>query len=230
MSNGHPIPPGPYGPPTPSSGTPSGAPGRSGAYGHPAEPSAYGHPAEPSAYGHPAEPGAYAQPGAYGHPTHPGAYAHPAPPAAPYPQPHPPYAPYAPYGATPPYAMPTAVRAAQVVIFVMTGLAVLLTFVVAATVGARPAGEFFGAYLMTIPLFVLAFLYGSAGNGVRVTSVVLASVQIVIALGATANRTPGGILPLAGAIAVVSLLGNGSAGRWFRRPRGVPAPPRPPYA
>ncbi|MFE1338221.1 hypothetical protein ACFW6K_11155 [Streptomyces sp. NPDC058733] len=230
MSNGHPIPPGPYGPPTPSSGTPSGAPGRSGAYGHPAEPSAYGHPAEPSAYGHPAEPGAYAQPGAYGHPTHPGAYTHPAPPAAPYPQPHPPYAPYAPYGATPPYAMPTAVRAAQVVIFVMTGLAVLLTFVVAATVGARPAGEFFGAYLMTIPLFVLAFLYGSAGNGVRVTSVVLASVQIVIALGATANRTPGGILPLAGAIAVVSLLGNGSAGRWFRRPRGVPAPPRPPYA
>ncbi|MFD5587851.1 hypothetical protein ACFWII_29130 [Streptomyces sp. NPDC127063] len=230
MSNGHPIPPGPYGPPTPSSGTPSGAPGRSGAYGHPAEPSAYNHPAEPSAYGHPAEPGAYAQPGAYGHPTHPGAYAHPAPPAAPYLQPHPPYAPYAPYGATPPYAMPTAVRAAQVVIFVMTGLAVLLTFVVAATVGARPAGEFFGAYLMTIPLFVLAFLYGSAGNGVRVTSVVLASVQIVIALGATANRTPGGILPLAGAIAVVSLLGNGSAGRWFRRPRGVPAPPRPPYA
>ncbi|MFF9207401.1 MULTISPECIES: hypothetical protein [unclassified Streptomyces] len=220
MSNGHPIPPGPYGPPTPS-GTPSGAPGQSGAYGHPAE---------PSAYGHPAEPGAYAQPGAYGHPTHPGASAHPAPPAAPYPQPHPPYAPYAPYGATPPYAMPTAVRAAQVVIFVMTGLAVLLTFVVAATVGARPAGEFFGAYLMTIPLFVLAFLYGSAGNGVRVTSVVLASVQIVIALGATANRTPGGILPLAGAIAVVSLLGNGSAGRWFRRPRGVPAPPRPPYA
>ncbi|MGW0134688.1 hypothetical protein [Streptomyces sp. NPDC003299] len=230
MSNGHPIPPGPYGPPTPSSGTPSGAPGRSGAYGHPAEPSAYNHPVEPSAYGHPAEPGAYAQPGAYGHPTHPGAYAHPAPPAAPYLQPHPPYAPYAPYGATPPYAMPTAVRAAQVVIFVMTGLAVLLTFVVAATVGARPAGEFFGAYLMTIPLFVLAFLYGSAGNGVRVTSVVLASVQIVIALGATANRTPGGILPLAGAIAVVSLLGNGSAGRWFRRPRGVPAPPRPPYA
>ncbi|MGV9626150.1 hypothetical protein [Streptomyces sp. NPDC003487] len=215
MSNGHPIPPGPYGPPTPSSGTPSGAPGQSGAYGHPAEPSAYGHPAEP---------------GAYGHPTHPGAYAHPAPPAAPYPQPHPPYAPYAPYVATPPGAMPTAVRAAQVVIFVMTGLAVLLTFVVAATVGARPAGEFFGAYLMTIPLFVLAFLYGSAGNGVRVTSVVLASVQIVIALGATANRTPGGILPLAGAIAVVSLLGNGSAGRWFRRPRGVPAPPRPPYA
>src|SRR5690606_40207219 len=68
-------------------------------------------------------------------------------------------------------------------------------------------------------LLVLAFLFPSAGPGVRVAALVLGSVQILLALGGAAQGTPFGILPLAGAVAVVVLLGQGSAGGWFRRPR-----------
>ncbi|MFF9816215.1 hypothetical protein [Streptomyces sp. NPDC014006] len=64
----------------------------------------------------------------------------------------------------------------------------------------------------------------------RIASVVLAGVQILIALGATANGTPGGIVPLGGAIAVIVLLSRRSASQWFGRPRTPAVPPQPPYA
>ncbi|MEV6960157.1 hypothetical protein AB0M97_13320 [Streptomyces sp. NPDC051207] len=173
------------------------------------------------------------------HPQH-NPYAPPGPPYAPpgqaggpnpYPQPGayaPPGAPYAPHAPAAPHAMPGPVRAAQVLVFVMAGLAVLHPAVVAAASGAESAGRSFAMYLMTVPLFVLAFRYGTAGNGVRIASIVLVSVQAFLAVGAAARGTGGGFLPLAGALTVLFLLTPATARAWFRRPRGGAAP-QPPY-
>ncbi|MCT7354658.1 hypothetical protein N4P33_21215, partial [Streptomyces sp. 15-116A] len=126
----------------------------------------------------------------------------------------------------PPQTMPAPVRAAQIVIFATLGLGVLLTVLVAAGAGAQASGRFFSTYLMTFVLFVLAFRYPKAGNGVRITSIVLASVQILFALSATARGIPLGIVPLGSAIAVIVLLSQGSSGAWFKRPRSHGVPPQ----
>ncbi|MFC7265010.1 hypothetical protein [Streptomyces lutosisoli] len=120
--------------------------------------------------------------------------------------------------------MPTSVRAAQVTVFVMMGLCLLMSVVVGVGSGSRAAGATFGQNLMGCVLFVLAFRYRTAGNGVRVASIVLASVQIVLALGGTARGIQGGIFALAGAVTVVVLLSQGTAGAWFKRAR-VPGLP-----
>ncbi|KES03863.1 hypothetical protein BU52_28225 [Streptomyces toyocaensis] len=172
-----------------------------GTYGQP--PGPYGAPPAP-------QPGAFAHPGAH----HPHGWTGAPPYYAPSPPP------------PPPLTMPGPVRAAQIVIFATFGLGVLLTVLVGVTVGAESAGRFFATYLMTVALFVLAFRYPTAGNGVRVASIVLASVQILFALSATAQGVPLGILPLGTAVAVVVLLGQGSAGQWFRRPRSNGVPPQ----
>ncbi|GAB2724514.1 hypothetical protein [Streptomyces bullii] len=223
MPNEHPTQPDPW------PGHPGGS-GRPGPYDHP---DPHAHPAQPGPYGAPPGPGPYgasAQPGTpYGPPGHPAPYGPPGQPGPyngpqdPVPHPFPAYGPPPP----PPSAMPSTVRAAQVVIFVVAGLGLLLTFVVGAASGAEAAGRFFSSYLTAWALLVLAFRYGTAGSGVRVASIVLSAVQILFALGATTNGTPGGILPLAGAITVIVLLSQGSAGQWFQRPRATDLPPQP---
>ncbi|MEY7978311.1 hypothetical protein AB8O53_18560, partial [Streptomyces pilosus] len=185
-------------------------------------PAAYGpYGQQPPPYG---QPGAQPQPGPYPQPV---PYPHPG--AQPYPgaQPQgwaggpPPY----PYGPSGPVDMPGSVRAAQIVIFATFGLGVLLTVVAAATAGPEEAGRFFSTYLMSLVLFVLAFQYRKAGNGVRVASLVLASVQILFALSAAAQGVPLGILPLGAAVAIIVLLSQGSAGQWFRRRHTTGTPP-----
>lgn len=237
MSNEHPAPP-----PVPQPDRPGpygryGPPGRPGRYGPPGP---HGHPGQ---YGLPAAPGQSPGPhGAPGHPVHPahsaphaqapGFPSYPAPGAAqPYPEagvpPHaraagvPPY-----YDSSRPTVMPGTVRAAQVVIFATTGLGVLLTVLAGVTAGAEAAGRFLGTYLMTLVLFVLAFRYPKAGNGVRTASIVLASLQVLFALSATARGVPLGVLPLGSAVAVIVLLGQGGAGDWFRRYRANGVPPQ----
>ncbi|MEU3843300.1 hypothetical protein AB0E88_25070 [Streptomyces sp. NPDC028635] len=222
MSNDHPTPPGPHGSPGPAGG-PQGHPGRPpGPYAHPAHPGSYGHPPQPGPYGPPATSGPYgppAVPGPYGPPVIPGPYGGPGMPYGP-----------PPYGPPVPYAMPQAVRGAQVLNFVMGGLGVLFTVLAGALVSAYAAGRVLAPFLPACVLFVLAFLYPKAGNGVRIASIVLAAVQILIALGATANGTPGAVVPLGGAVAVIVLLGRRSASQWFGRPRTPALPPQPPYA
>ncbi|MBT2506961.1 hypothetical protein J7I98_13885 [Streptomyces sp. ISL-98] len=115
--------------------------------------------------------------------------------------------------------MPTSVRAARVAIFVMMGLCLLVSVLVGVVVSPRAAGAAFGQNLMGCVLFILAFRYSKATNGVRVTSIVLASVQIVLALGGTARGVQGGIFGLVGAITIVVLLSRRTAGEWFNRPR-----------
>ncbi|MEV5905858.1 hypothetical protein [Streptomyces sp. NPDC052127] len=128
-------------------------------------------------------------------------------------------APYA-YAPMPPMTMPGSVRAAQVVIWVMAGLTMLIVLVWGFGSSAEAAGRLFATNTMGWALFFMAFTYHRAGSGVRTTSVVLASVQIVFSLGGLANGTGGGGLPLVGAISVAVLLNQGGARNWFNRPRG----------
>ncbi|MFG3004736.1 hypothetical protein [Streptomyces calvus] len=234
MSNEHPTPPhqppapGPYGPPVPPS-----APGPYGPPVPPPGPAAHGGQPHGQAPAAPAPHPPYPAPPPAPQGGTPYAPPHPDPSWPQYqPQPQPPYpspyaspSPYPPQFQAQPPAMPGPVRAAQIVIFATTGLAVLLTVLVAVAAGAEASGRFFATYLMSAVLCVLAFRYPTAGNGVRVTSLVLASVQILFALGATARGVPLGILPLGSAVAVVVLLSQGSAGQWFRRHRTNAVPP-----
>ncbi|MEC4015373.1 hypothetical protein [Streptomyces sp. H27-D2] len=116
--------------------------------------------------------------------------------------------------------MPTSVRAARVTIFVMTGLIILLMAALVGIAGnSRAAGAVCGQNLLGWVLFILAFRYRTAKNGVRVTSIVLASVHILLTLSATFRGVPGGIFALAGAITIVVLLSRRTAREWFNRPR-----------
>ncbi|CAL9446440.1 hypothetical protein [Streptomyces sp. enrichment culture] len=129
-------------------------------------------------------------------------------------------------GGAGPVGMPGPVRAAQIVIFVTSGIAVLLTVLVAAGAGAEESGRFFSTYLMTAVLFVLAFRFPKAGNGVRVASLAPASVQILFALGAAGQGIPLGVLPLGSAVAVLVLLCGKPARYWFRRHQANGVPPQ----
>src|SRR5690606_9316122 len=124
------------------------------------------------------------------------------------------------------FTMPGSVRASQIVIFATFGFGVLISIVVGVVVGPEEAGRAFSAYLMSLVLFILAFQYPKAGHGVRVASIVLASVQILFALSAAAQGVPLGIVPLGTGIALVVLLSQGTAGQWFRRPRANGVPPQ----
>ncbi|MFJ8909512.1 hypothetical protein ACIRIU_31595 [Streptomyces sp. NPDC102351] len=213
-----------YGGPSPYPAQPAAQPpypaqpGAPSPYATPGTPPPYGQPTPPPPYGQPSAPAPYAQP--YGQPSAPAPYAQP------YGQPHgwPGAAPQPGYAV--PAGMPGPVRAAQVVIFATFGIAVLLTVLVAAGSGAEEAGRVFGTYLMVAVLFVLAFRFPRAGNGVRVASIVLASLQILFALGGAARGVPLGILPLAAGVAVLVLLCRNSAKQWFRRDSANGVPPQ----
>ncbi|MGA5523335.1 hypothetical protein [Streptomyces pseudogriseolus] len=197
MSNEHPTP------------FPQQPPGGPGPYGPP--------PAQPP-YGQ----APYGQQSAYGRPP----YGQAPYGQSPYGQPHgwPGAAPYPPPAV--PVGMPGPVRAAQIVMFATFGVGVLLTVLVAAGEGAEAAGRFFSGYLMPAVLFVLAFFFQKAGNGVRVASVVLACLQILFALSGTARGVPLGVVPLGTGIAVLVLLSREPAKQWFRRQRANGVPPQ----
>ncbi|MET7653982.1 hypothetical protein [Streptomyces sp. NPDC005486] len=116
--------------------------------------------------------------------------------------------------------MPGSVRAAQVVIWAMAGLTMLIVLAWGFGSSAEDAGRLIATNLMGWVLFFMAFTYHRAGSGARTTSIVLASLQIVFSLGGLANGTGGGSLPLIGAIGIAVLLNQNSARSWFNRPRG----------
>jgi hypothetical protein len=122
--------------------------------------------------------------------------------------------------------MPGSVRAAQIVIWATGGLALLIMIMAGVVSGPYALGQIIGANLLVWPLFVMAFFYGRTGHPMRVTSIVFASLNIVFGLGAISSGLRGeggggGGFAFLGGIVVVILLSQGSAGQWFRRPRGA---------
>ncbi|MDX3526623.1 hypothetical protein P1P75_09255 [Streptomyces sp. ID05-39B] len=197
-------------------------------YGQPAGPYG-GQPAgqyggDPTGQGGPYGPPATMQGGMQG-----GAYPPPAPGA---PMPGTPAGPYgvpgvygaSPYAPVPAPVMPGSVRAAQIVIWVLAGLMLLVVLVWGFGSSSEQAGRLIGANLMGWVLFGLSFRYPTAGNGVRIASIVLASLQIAMSLGGLSQGNGGGGFPLIGAIVVVILLNQGSAAHWFQRPRTMGDP------
>ncbi|WP_150493406.1 hypothetical protein [Streptomyces kanamyceticus] len=123
------------------------------------------------------------------------------------------------YGPVPPQQMPGVVRAAQIVLWVLGGLTILGSISAIFIVNPETAGAALGVNVCLLVSAGMAFRYGTVGNGIRVTCIVLMSVQIAFALGGAASGNPAGLLPLLAAIAVVVLLSQGAAGAWFKRPR-----------
>ncbi|WP_306334194.1 hypothetical protein [Streptomyces sp. KL118A] len=125
------------------------------------------------------------------------------------------------YGQGPmaPQQMPGVVRAAQIVIWVLAGLTVLGSIALIALSNPETAGAALGVNICLLVAAGMAFRFGTAGHGIRVTCIVLMSVQILFGLGGAASGNPGGLLPLLGAIATVILLSQSIAGAWFKRPR-----------
>ncbi len=208
MSNEYPAPQNPYGQPV---GQPAGQQGgglgpQGGEFGPPLGTPPQPYPAQPThgapgVYGGPAPhgmAGGFGAPGQYG-------------------------APYA-YAPMTPMTMPGSVRAAQVVIWAMAGLTMLIVLVWGFASSAEDAGRLFATNTMGWALFFMAFNYHRSGSGARTASVVLAILQIVFSLGGLANGTGGGGLPLLGAISVAVLLNQSSARAWFNRPRGTALP------
>ncbi|MGH4033944.1 hypothetical protein ACQB60_33995 [Actinomycetota bacterium Odt1-20B] len=125
------------------------------------------------------------------------------------------------YGFAPqhPQTMPGVVRAAQIVLWSLAGLGVLGITAAGALGGARLAGAVTAAYIFFFICAGFAFNFGKAGNGARVTCIVLMSVEILVALGTLGRGGGGAVVALGAAIAVIILLSQGAAGAWFKRPR-----------
>ncbi|MFK4071263.1 hypothetical protein [Streptomyces sp. NPDC029674] len=123
------------------------------------------------------------------------------------------------YGPMAPPRMPGVVRAAQIVTWVLAGLTVVGSVLLIALADPRTAGAALGANVCLLVAAGLAFRFGTAGHGTRVTCIVLMSVQILFVLSGAASGKQGGLIPLLGAIATVVLLSQSAAGAWFKRPR-----------
>ncbi|MGW5738696.1 MULTISPECIES: DUF3824 domain-containing protein [Streptomyces] len=126
------------------------------------------------------------------------------------------------YGPAAPLTMPGVVRAAQIIMWVLGGLVLLGTIAIAASGDAETAGAAFGSSLCLLVAAGFAFTFKNAGHGIRVTCIVLMSVQIALGLGSLAAGNPAGLLGLLASIATVVLLSQGAAGAWFKRPRTHP--------
>ncbi|MCM2577981.1 hypothetical protein [Streptomyces meridianus] len=188
------------------------------------QPQPYGYP-QPGQqpYGFPPQHQPQVQPQGQGHPGYPG---------------HPGYA----GGAYIPTELPGLAKAARVLLFVIGGLqliggiaaAVGLTALNSADtgLGSGPAGDAAAGIGMVavvvllalaVLVIVLAAKFGSGGNGVRVTTIVYASLGIVGSLFNLVQGTPAGaigaVIGIAvGAVILAAMLQSQTAA-WFKRPR-----------
>lgn len=138
-----------------------------------------------------------------------------------YPQPGYPQAGMPPYGyyqqPMPLTRMPGSVRAAQVMSFLLGGLGVLLIIVAGMTAGAERAGAITAGFMLPIVLSCFAFGFARGGNGIRITAIVLASLEMVFALGSSISGMPPGMLGFGISMATVITLSQRSARAWFKR-------------
>ncbi|SDM69330.1 hypothetical protein [Streptomyces wuyuanensis] len=141
-----------------------------------------------------------------------------------------------------PMSMPGLMQTARVLLFIVGGLQLLFAILAAVFVAAAQdtassvgVGEetgvlaglgFFLVFILlafAVWAIVLGAKFAKGGNGVRVTTIVYASLYILLSLanfaGGTASSAVGGVIGLAiGGIILASMV-NSSATAWFNRPR-----------
>lgn len=127
---------------------------------------------------------------------------------------------YNPYGQPPVFAgMPGSVRSARIIAFVFGGLGVALIVAGAVFGGAEFAGALFATFLLPLIIAGCAFTFGTAGNRVRITVIVLAALQTLAGVGSMAQGAGGGVLNIAASVAILILMSKAESAAWFKRPR-----------
>ncbi|MFD8121975.1 hypothetical protein ACFV3T_12895 [Streptomyces albidoflavus] len=197
----------PYGPPQ---GQPQGQPG------------GYGAPQGQPGYGYPQQGGQPGQPG-YGYPQQPGQPAYPAAP-----------------GMKP--EMPGLMKTARVLLFIISGFQILFGLIAGVAIGAAKdvangmetdaADALVGlGYVLVFILLALAVLsivlgvkFSTGGSGIRITTIVYASLGILGSLGnlvqgGGGSATFGGIIMLSIYGIILAAMVNSQASVWFNRPR-----------
>jgi len=115
--------------------------------------------------------------------------------------------------------MPGTVRTAQIIAWIMGALGIVLIGVAMAARGGEFAGQIAAGFLLPIGLSGCAFNFGSGKNGLRITAIVVASLQGLFSLGGMATMQPPGLLGIVTGVTIACLLAGKSAKQWFSRPR-----------
>ncbi|MEV8429220.1 hypothetical protein PGH47_26060 [Streptomyces sp. HUAS 31] len=164
------------------------------------------------------------------------------PPAYGYPQGQPAYPGY-PGGNMMPVQMPGLMKTARVLLFILAGFQLLFGLIAGIAVGAAQdlsngvgsgddtdtlAGLGFLVAALLVGLGALSIFLGvkfkNGGSGIRITTIVYASLMILggivnIVNGANGSATFGGLISLAIAGIILASMVNGAASAWFNRPR-----------
>lgn len=164
------------------------------------------------------------------------------PPAYGYPQGQPAYPGY-PGGNMMPVQMPGLMKTARVLLFILAGFQLLFGLITGIAVGAAQdlsngvgsgddtdtlAGLGFLVAALLVGLGALSIFLGvkfkNGGSGIRITTIVYASLMILggivnIVNGANGSATFGGLISLAIAGIILASMVNGAASAWFNRPR-----------
>lgn len=164
------------------------------------------------------------------------------PPAYGYPQGQPAYPGY-PGGNVTPVEMPGLMKTARVLLFILAGLQLLFGLIAGIAIAAAQdlsngvgsgdetdslAGLGFLAAGLLLALGALSIFLGvkfkSGGTGIRVTTIIYASLMILggivnVVNGGGGSTTFGGLISLAIAGIILAAMVNGAASAWFNRPR-----------
>ncbi|MFI6015467.1 hypothetical protein ACIBAG_43030 [Streptomyces sp. NPDC051243] len=206
-------------------------------FGDPNNP--YGPPPQGQQPGYPPQQPPQGQPG-YGYPQG----APQQPPAYGYPQGQPQAYPGYPGGANMmPMEMPGLMKTARVLLFIMAGFQILFGLIAGVAVGAAQdvsngvgsgddtdalAGLGFLAAGLLLALGALSIFLGvkfkNGGSGIRITTIVYASLMILggilnIVNGANGSATFGGLISLAIAGVILASMVNSASTAWFNRPK-----------
>ncbi|MFE3193083.1 hypothetical protein ACFXHA_29005 [Nocardia sp. NPDC059240] len=127
---------------------------------------------------------------------------------------------YHPYAQIRPYptTMPKGVRAAQIISWAFGGLGIALSILAGVLGNYELCGTLIAGFLPAFFLALFAFGFTVNGNGIRVASIIFASVGILFGLGGMAQLKPPGLLGLAASITILILISKNSAADWFKRP------------
>ncbi|GAA4068186.1 hypothetical protein [Streptomyces shaanxiensis] len=142
-----------------------------------------------------------------------------------------------------PVEMPGLMKTARVLLFILSGFQILFGLIAGIAVGAAQdlsngvgsgddtdalAGLGFLAAALLVGLGALSIFLGvkfkNGGNGIRITTIVYASLMILggilnIVNGANGSATFGGLISLAIAGVILASMVNSAATAWFSRPR-----------